>query len=255
MTTFDEPDQMVLPFEPGLPLPARHPGLVDLVDAGLLEDLHRRLGVALGEPIDLIGTRNRRTIVSWRRLDSGLLRIRCLRQFALAGDEVVWALARFVRSRDPAARDALQQFSRQVRTREHRGRPRPRYAPALGRHHNLQELFDSENHARFEGDFRARIGWSFGSRGKDRRSIRLGSWAPEHRLIRVHPVLDGDDVPDFVVGFVVFHEMLHGVVGVAQQGARKMSHTREFRSREAGHPDFGRAQDWIHGNLDALLSY
>lgn len=254
MTTREEPDQLVLPFDPGLPLPARHPGIVDLVDAELLEDLHRRLGHALGEPIDLIGTRNRRTIVSWRRLDSGLLRVRCLRQFALADDTVVHALARFIGARDASARIVLRDFVKRVRLPERRRR-KPRYAPPSGNHHDLQRLFDAENEAWFEGDFDARIGWSFGSRRNARRSIRLGSWAPEHRLIRVHPTLDREPVPEFVVGFVVFHEMLHGVLGAAQQGRRKVFHTREFRAREASHPDYDRAQSWIEGNMEDLLSY
>lgn len=255
MSIVDEPDQLVLPFESGLPLPARHPGLVDLVDADLLAHLHRRLGVALGEPIDLIGTRNRRTIISWRRLESGLLRIRCLRQFALADEDVVLALARFVRSRDPAARETLNAFSLQVRVNDRRRPQRPRFAAPFGRHHDLQWHFDAENKSRFDGDFRARIGWSVGSRGRERRSIRLGSWAPEHRLIKVHPVLDHDQVPAFVVGFVVFHEMLHGVMGAAQQGERRVFHTPAFRAREADHPSYHRAQEWIEGNMDALLSY
>ncbi len=254
MSTHDGPNQLVLPFEPGLPLPARHPGLVDIVDAELLDDLHRRLGRFLGEPIDLIGTRNRRTIVSWRRLESGLLRVRCLRQFAMADDEVIQAVAQFVRSRDPAAREILQRFS--MRVRPHDRRPqRPRFAAPFGKHHDLQGYFDAENQSSFEGDFRARIGWSVGSRGKERRSIRLGSWMPEHRLIKVHPVLDREAVPGYVVGFVVFHEMLHGVLGAAQHGRRRVFHTTEFRAREADHPNYHRAQDWIAGNMDALLSY
>lgn len=255
MSDFETSDQLVLPFDPGLPLPATHPGLADLVDAELIDDLHRRLGRALGEPIDLIGTRNRRTIVSWRRLESGLLRVRCLRQFALADDAVVHALARFISSRSADARQTLREFSAQVGVSEERRVRRPRYAPPLGRHHNLRNHFDEENIARFAGDFRARIGWSFGARGKERRSIRLGSWAPEHRLIRVHPVLDHANVPDYVVSFVVFHEMLHGVVGPSQQGQRTVFHTPEFRAREATHPHFRSAQTWIEGNLDALLRY
>ncbi len=254
MNTHDEPDQLGLPFEPGLPLPERHPGVVDLVDASLLDDLHRRLGRYLGEPIDLIGTRNRRTIVSWRRLDTGLLRVRCLRQFAMAKDDVVRALARFVRSRDPVAREVLNAFSMKIRAHERR-QQRPRFAAPVGRHHDLQWYFDNENQSSFEGDFEARIGWSVGTRGKERRSIRLGSWAPRHRLIKVHPVLDREAVPGFVVGFVVFHEMLHGVLGGAQNGQRTVFHTPEFRTREADHPEYQRAQEWIAGNMDALLSY
>jgi len=224
------------------------------VDQELVHDLHRRLGQYLGEPIDLVATRNRRTLVSWKRLESGILRVRCLRGFALADDEVVVAVARFIRSRDPESRAVVEQFAASF-VRAKRPPARPRYSPPHGRHHDLRTVYEKENRERFNNDFKARIGWSYGPSGRVRRSIRLGSWQPEHRLIKVHPVLDSDDTPDYVLDFVVYHEMLHGVVGAARSGRRVVYHTRDFRRREAQHPAFGSAQTWIHENLDALLSY
>ena len=246
--------QLALPFEPGLAFPPDTQGLATLVDQDLVHDLHRRLGRFLDEPIDLVTTRNRRTLVSWKRLESGLLRVRCLRGFALADDDVVLAVARFIRSRDPEARTVVEQFAAKI-VRQRRAPPRPRFAPPSGQHHDLRTVYDRENRMRFEGEFRARIGWSLGSTGRVRRTIRLGSWQPEHRLIKVHPVLDSSDVPSFVLDFVVYHEMLHGVVGAARSGRRTIFHTRDFRRREAQHPAFGSAQSWIHDNLDSLLSY
>jgi hypothetical protein len=255
MSSERAPDlQLALPFEPCLALSPDAGGLSTLVDQGLVHDLHRRLGRFLGEPIDLVPTRNRRTLVSWKRLESGMLRVRCLRGFALADDEVVMAVARFIRSRDPEARRVVEEFaSRLVRTK--RVPARPRFTPPTGQHHDLRAVYERENRERFDGEFRARIGWSLGAAGRVRRTIRLGSWQPEHRLIKVHPVLDSGEVPSFVVDFVVFHEMLHGVVGAARSGRRTMFHTRDFRAREAQHPAYERAQSWIHDNLDALLSY
>ncbi len=88
----------------------------------------------------------------------------------------------------------------------------------------------------------------------------LTGWIAK-RMVRVDHVnlvnilLDREAVPGFVVGFVVFHEMLHGVMGAAQRGQRRVFHTAEFRAREADHPSYHRAQQWIEGNMDALLSY
>ncbi|MCO4770550.1 MAG: hypothetical protein KDA24_11020 [Deltaproteobacteria bacterium] len=247
-------NQLVLPFEPGLALAADLKPLEDVIDREAVHDLHRRLGRCLGEPIDLVTTSNRRTLVSWRRLESGLLRVRCLRGFARANDEVVLAMARFIRSRDADARRVVEVFAASM-ARPRRASARPRYAPPQGRVHDLRNVYRRENRERFAGAFSARIGWSFGSAGRVRRSIRLGSWQPDHRLIKVHPVLDSKDVPDYVLDFVVFHEMLHGVVGSARNGNRTVFHTPVFRQREAQHPAFERAQGWIHENLDALLSY
>ncbi len=246
--------QLVLPFEPGLALPVESVRAEEVVDRELVNDLHRRLGRFLGEPIDLVPTRNRRTLLSWRRLEGGLLRVRCLRGFALANDEVVLALARFILSRDDQARRVIERFAASV-ARVTRATPRPRFAHPRGEVHDLRAVYARENREHFDGRFQARIGWSFGSSGKVRRSIRLGSWQPEHRLIKVHPVLDSEDVPAFVVDFVVFHEMLHGVIGSTRDGQRTVFHTPAFREREAAHPSYGTATGWIQDNLDALLSY
>ena len=228
------------------------PGALPAEDA--VEALHRRLGRALGEPIDLVTTTNRRTVASWRRGADGLLRVRCLAVFAEGDEDVVRALACVISGREPEAMAAVRAFAaeRRAGTSERR---QPRYAPPLGRHHDLREVFARENAAHFEGAFHARVGWSLVSKGMSRRQIRLGSWQPAHRLIKVHPVLDGARVPRYVLQFVVFHEMLHGALGGTQAGQRNVFHTPEFRRREAAHPDHARATAWIRANLARLLDY
>ena len=85
--------------------------------------------------------------------------------------------------------------------------------------------------------------------------MRLGSWNPDHSLIRIHPVLDSPRVPEHVVGFVVFHEMLHAMLGKEIHGQRELSHGPEFRRQERAHPDHSRAEAWIQRHLKSLLSF
>ena len=93
------------------------------------------------------------------------------------------------------------------------------------------------------------------NRGQVRRKIRLGSWTEKHRLIRIHPVLDSSEVPDYVIRFVVFHEVLHAMHGSEQIGSRQAFHGPEFRKLEKEHPDHDRAEDWIQNMSDDLLSF
>lgn len=244
--------QLALPLGSALERPSAVADPLPVVSSQAVENLHRRLGELLERPIDVAGTNNRRSLVSWRHID-GMLRIRIQRQFALADDAVLQAIARFIDARDGEARAIVQAYATTFQARVPKGRPV--FQPPAGRHHDLRDSLREQNQAHFEGTFRGRIGWSRAPRRLVRHRIRLGSWSEEHRLIRIHPALDAAAVPSWVVGYVVFHEMLHGVIGVKVSGGRRRFHTREFRTRERAHPDFERAERWIDGHRDDLLSW
>lgn len=243
------PIQLVLPIvEPPAPSPDADPA-PGVPDSAMAE-LHRALGERLGRPVDVVGTDNRRSLASWREGPDGVLEIRLQRQFALGGPDVVDALARFIQTADPAARQRLTEHAETFAVAP----PRPVFAPPAGRHHDLRDHL-AEQSVRFDSPFRGRIGWSRGARGQARRRIRLGSWSAEHQLIRVHPALDSPDVPSWVVGFVVFHELLHAALGVDDEDGRRRVHTPEFRRLEKAHPDHARSERWIHDQLDHLLTW
>ncbi len=231
----------VIPSEPTVPV-------------RLVEDLHRRLAFALGESIDLIATDNRRTLISWRRLESGVLRVRMQQQFALVDDEVIEAAATLIRTGDPNARARVRGAAQRFRLKPARRRG-PLVSGTRGRHHDLAALLAVENRRWFAGAFTGQIGWSRTDRGLRRRTIRLGSYSSEHSLVRIHPALDQRSVPRYVVAFVIFHELLHAQFGTRSDGRRRVHHGPEFRAREAQHPDYDRARRWIDRNLPRLLSY
>ena len=83
--------------------------------------------------------------------------------------------------------------------------------------------------------------------------MQLGTYLPEERLIRIHPVLDQPWVPDFFVEAVVFHEMLHHDMPAVVQNGRRHYHTRAFRTRERSFEYHSAAQQWQKENLWRLL--
>ena len=60
-------------------------------------------------------------------------------------------------------------------------------------------------------------------------------------------------MPEWFVGFVVFHELLHHRLGVSVRGGRRVIHSREFRTLEASHPRYQDAQQWERTVLPELL--
>lgn len=102
------------------------------------------------------------------------------------------------------------------------------------------------------------ITWGQRARTPSRRSIRLGSMDEKRNLIRVHPVLDSDWVPPFVIDFVVWHELCHYIrPPLTRDLARATSdhrvHHRAFRALEARFPDVENAETWIRRHIDTLL--
>ncbi|MEA2700095.1 MAG: hypothetical protein QOI66_4366, partial [Myxococcales bacterium] len=72
-------------------------------------------------------------------------------------------------------------------------------------------------------------------------------------IIRIHPVLDQESVPDYFVAWIVFHEMLHGKHEVLRKDGRRRFHTKEFLAEERTFADYDRACAWEKANLDRLL--
>ncbi|MEE2829706.1 MAG: hypothetical protein VX498_11015 [Myxococcota bacterium] len=245
--------QLILPLSGADSLPGDETSDLPEVRPEDLERLHRVLAGELGEPIDLVGTRNRQSMLSWERDPSGILKIRLQRQFALADSKITASLARWIRTEDVQAREIITEYAAGFQAKM--APPKPRFAHPAGTHHDLRDHLDEQNRACFDGAFKGRIGWSRMNRGRVRRRIRLGSWSERHRLIRIHPVLDSAEVPHFVIGFIVFHEMLHAIVGAEEIAGRRRAHNARFREIEQAHPSHDRAEAWIEEMTETLLCY
>ncbi|HSY39460.1 MAG TPA: hypothetical protein VLA79_08025, partial [Polyangia bacterium] len=165
-----------------------------------------------GKTLELRLTNNHYSMISVRRKADGY-RLRLHQMFVGAEPRVVRALARYVVHNDRRASTLLGEFIEQHQhiIRQQERRPRHLTVRTAGRHHDLQAIFDRLNGERFGGALDARITWGpVASQRQRRRSIKMGSFAVEDRVIRIHPALDQACVPDYFVVWIVFHEMLHG---------------------------------------------
>lgn len=109
-----------------------------------------------------------------------------------------------------------------------------------GRFHSLQRIYREINERYFRDQVEIRrIGW-----GIRRSWARLGHYDPVHHTITLSPVLDSGRVPEFVVRYIVYHEMLHTIFEGTAQG-RKRHHHAEFRRAERAYPDFDAASSFL----------
>jgi hypothetical protein len=81
---------------------------------------------------------------------------------------------------------------------------------------------------------------------------RLGHYIRARDLVCLNPLLDDPRVPEFLVEFVLYHELLHKKHGTRPGEGRRHSHTPEFRADERRHPAFDLAENLL-SRLDDLL--
>ena len=207
-----------------------------------------------GKGLELALTDNHYSMISIRRRPDGY-RLRLHKMFVGAPPRIVRALARYVVHNDRRASQLLGDYieRHQHVIKRHERKPRPFRGRTAGRHHDLQAIFDSLNAERFDSTLEARITWGPVTARRARRSIKMGSFAVEDRIIRIHPILDQDDVPPFFIRWIVFHEMLHGRHDILRKGRRRIFHSPAFIADEQSYPDFARATAWEKANLDRLL--
>jgi len=96
------------------------------------------------------------------------------------------------------------------------------------------------------------VGWGRWPTRAPKRGLQLGSYDGERNWVRIHPVLDADDVPASFVEFVIAHECLHALV--AQQGWDEGAHHGpRFRALERAFDGFAEANAWQAANTNRLV--
>ncbi|MCG5052180.1 MAG: hypothetical protein KA712_04400 [Myxococcales bacterium] len=209
-----------------------------------------------GKALELRLTDNRYTMITVRRRTDGY-GVRVHRMFAAADVRVTRHLARYIVHNDPRASLALGDFIRDNDSviKDQPRRRRPLKVRTQGKVHDLQKIFDELNEAHFRGKIRARITWGTAPRREGRRrSIKMGSYAVEDRVIRIHPALDNEAVPAYFVAWIVFHEMLHDKHGAVEKGGRRCYHTPAFMAEERSFPEYEKAHAWEKSNIQSLLA-
>jgi len=213
----------------------------------------RTLAERLGQPIRLVVTDNRSTMLS-ARPKGGRLEVRLHHMFLTADENILDAVGDYLGDSDTRAAATIDRFVEENRARFVTPGPPQDALRWEGRHHDLRAIADDLARRHFGGDVDVRVTWGKRVQPKRRqRSLQLGTYLPEERLIRIHPVLDQPWVPGFFVESVVFHEMLHHDMPAVVRNGRRHYHTRAFRTRERSFEYHSAAQTWQKDNLWRLL--
>ncbi|MBF2067534.1 MAG: M48 family peptidase [Calothrix sp. C42_A2020_038] len=110
-----------------------------------------------------------------------------------------------------------------------------------GSHYNLETLFDKINREYFGEELnKPRLTWS-----QMQTYRKFGHYEPARDRIVISLTLDAAMIPEYVVEFVLYHEMLHKFHGERWVNGRRMVHTSEFRKDEGRFKFYDEAEAWL----------
>ncbi|PSB48382.1 SprT-like family protein [Cyanosarcina cf. burmensis CCALA 770] len=112
---------------------------------------------------------------------------------------------------------------------------------AQGKCYDLEELFDRLNREYFASSLvKPRLSWT-----RLNTYRKFGYYHPAKDRVAISLTLDDARIPQFVVEFVLYHELLHKYHGAKLINGRRMVHTREFRLDEQQFKFYREASRWL----------
>ncbi|MCP4199126.1 MAG: M48 family metallopeptidase [Proteobacteria bacterium] len=246
-----------------LELPLSRPSRKSLSVAETIETHRRRIAghltIRLPEPVDVIFTNNRSTMVSSKRLN-GRIVVRLHRLFRHANEETLDFLALYLGMRDKKASARIDAFIAAYKNEiRHSAVSNPTPMNSDGQYHNLKVVLERVSKTYFGGKVDVQIGWTRRPARKGRKNAKtvsraLATYSYRDRTIRVSPILDAIDVPEYVIDWIVYHEMLHHVLPVEKSNGIHRYHTRRFKTLERAFIHYREAKAWEKVNTNRLLS-
>jgi hypothetical protein len=211
------------------------------------------LSLRLQRPVVLTWSRARKTPLSMRGRKDGVLELRLHSMFAGADEAMREAVARWITAGKRATR-ACQALDAFVEVQLAATRPPAPVLQTRGAVYDLLDIADEVRREYFATQACPPLGWGRAT-SNARRGLRLGSYDPDSRSVRIHPVLDQVAVPRFVVAFVVFHEFLHHRYPPKRAAdGRLIHHGPEFRAAELAHPRYAEVIAFERAHLRALVA-
>ncbi|MDB6081316.1 MAG: hypothetical protein JWO53_588 [Chlamydiia bacterium] len=189
---------------------------------------------------------NRQTMLSvkWSPVQT---KISIHRMFLKAPDNVVQALARYIKREHKSVSVEIKAFIEENQDAlDYSYLLDLRKLEAVGEFYNIQKIYEKLNRSCFDDSLHLSITWFGHHLPKNRSRCSLGLYYDTLKLIKIHRLLDNSAVPEYVVEFVVYHEMLHAICPayIDERGVHRV-HGEEFKKREESFYSYKAASDWI----------
>ena len=118
-----------------------------------------------------------------------------------------------------------------------------------GNVYNLDQIYQDLNRTYFNDSLKLHITWFGKANQRCRSRFTFGLYHDAIRLIKINRTLDSPSFPDYVVSYVVYHEMVHYVCpSYFDTNGYHQIHSKEFKEKEEEFLHYNLAQEWIKKN-------
>jgi len=175
-----------------------------------------------------------------------LTKVSLHRMFIYAPTNIMDALACYIVGRQKMISPDVRRFI-DIELRRLNYQVNPKRLDVYGEAYHLQQIFDALQQEYFGRPLPLYVTWYGDANKKYRSGINLGLYSDPLKLIKIHRVLDSIDVPESVVRFVLYHEMLHYLhPPIVTDSGRSILHTPDFKKSEKQFREYRKATNWIN---------
>ena len=169
------------------------------------------------------------------------------RMFLKAPYTIQRAIASYVRQRCEKVSPAVSAYiDKHVATLDHTHVVAPEKLKTRGTAYDLKKLYNRINRRYFAGSLDLSITWFGSPKGKVRSKCTLGVYHGYINLVKIHRLLDNPRIPEYVLEYVIYHEMVHAAVPpYRDETGRNCIHSKEFKALERKFEKFKEANLWI----------
>ncbi len=168
------------------------------------------------------------------------MRLTLAQAFAGAPDDVLKAVLALLKQRNSAARGLMYAYAESAASTKIVSALRALSEPAvvlITGPHDLAASFARVNATYFAGVMpQPRLTWSTSANTR-----LMGQYQPGVDTLMLNCALNTADVPQFVIDYVMYHELLHKQLGARITRGKRHVHFAEFRTAEQRFPQFAEA--------------
>lgn len=221
----------------------------------LLVEFQQELERALQKQVKLRINNNRSTMLSVK-WEKRCTRVSMHRFFLDAPKNIMDELACYIKKELPQLTPTVKSYiEEKINELDYTHELKTVHKNSTGAVYNLKQLMDQINHRYFDGLMDLHITWFEQRRKRTRSQFTFGLYQHPLRLVKVNRLLDRVDVPEYIVSFVIYHEMLHHAYpSYCDANGKRKVHHKEFKSMEKKFHAYDHAMAWIEKNRERLIN-
>lgn len=212
----------------------------------MFADIQKQLENGSGLKLKLKINNNHSTMLSVK-WEPDFARVSLHQMFLEAPQNIMDSLSCYLKKKESELSPSVKKFiSEKLKTYDYSNEVNPIKLETSGNLYDLKKIYTALNAEYFDNQLNLKITWFGKSSERPKSLVTLGFYHDSLRLIKINRLLDNENIPDYVISYVIYHEMLHHTCpSFYDKNGQQHIHTKEFKSQEKLFRYYRAAQKWI----------